>query len=164
VAQGRRRDRALGADAHASHVAPRSLHIVSDPDRLAELRAFVRDTVADFGGSQRVADDLVQAVDEAACNVMLHGYRGKPGEIDVEASLLDRAVQIRILDRAPAFDPIASPIGPLGGAALPSRQGGMGVGIRLVRTMTDAVHHAARPGGGNELTLLRSIDEPAEED
>lgn len=145
--------------------APRSLHIEADPDRLAELRAFVRDAVADFGGSQRVAEDLVQAVDEAACNVMLHGYRGKPGEIDIEASLLDRAVQIRILDRAPAFDPTASPIGPIGrGVPLPTRPGGMGVGVRLVRTMADAVHHAARPGGGNELTLVRSIDEPGEED
>lgn len=144
--------------------APRSLHITSDPDRLAEVRAFVRDAVADFGGSQRVADDLVQAVDEAACNVMLHGYRGKPGEIDIEASLLDRAVQIRILDRAPAFDPTASPIGPMGRAPQPAPTGRMGVGVRLVRTMTDAVHHAARPDGGNELTLVRSIDEAAEED
>ncbi len=143
---------------------PRALRIVSDPDRLAEVRAFVRDAVADFGGSKSVAEDLVQAVDEAACNVMLHGYGGKPGEIDIEASLLGRAVQIRILDRAPPFDPTASPVPPTGGVPRPTRQGGMGVGVGLVRTMSDAVHHAARPDGGNELTLVRSIDEPAEED
>ena len=39
----------------------------------------------------------------------------------------------------------------------------MGVGVHLVRTMMDEVHHAARPDGGNELTLVRSID-PGEED
>jgi anti-sigma regulatory factor (Ser/Thr protein kinase) len=40
----------------------------------------------------------------------------------------------------------------------------MGVGVHLLRTMTSEVHHAARPDGGNELTLVRSIDDPAEED
>jgi len=41
--------------------------------------------------------------------------------------------------------------------------GGMGVGIELLRTMTDEVRHHVRPDGGNELTLVRSIDGPAEE-
>jgi anti-sigma regulatory factor (Ser/Thr protein kinase) len=40
----------------------------------------------------------------------------------------------------------------------------MGVGIELLRALTDEVHHSARPDGGNELTLVRSIDGPAEED
>jgi len=57
------------------------MRVPSDVDRLAGVRAFVREAVADFGGSKRVADDLVQAVDEATCNVMLHGYGGSPGEV-----------------------------------------------------------------------------------
>jgi hypothetical protein len=40
----------------------------------------------------------------------------------------------------------------------------MGVGIELLRTMTDEVRHHVRPDGGNELTLVRSIGEPAKED
>jgi anti-sigma regulatory factor (Ser/Thr protein kinase) len=39
----------------------------------------------------------------------------------------------------------------------------MGVGIHLLRAMTDEVRHHVRPDGGNELTLVRSIDEPAKE-
>ena len=145
--------------------APRSLTVQADPGRLAELRAFVRESVADFGGSTRAAEDLVQAVDEATCNVMLHGYDGATGEIEVEAALRDGRIEIRILDRAPVFDPTALP-DPGGSAAATTRRrpGTAGVGLKLARTMTDAVRHHVRPGGGNELTLVRSIeDHPAEE-
>jgi serine/threonine-protein kinase RsbW len=144
----------------------RVIQIPASVERLAEVRTFVRESVADFGGSKRIADDLVQAVDEATCNVMLHGYRGKPGDIDIEATVRDRNIEIRILDRGPTFDPTAAPVPARtpGAPPVPTRPGGMGLGIEFLRTFTDEVHHSARPDGGNELTLVRSIDGPAEED
>jgi serine/threonine-protein kinase RsbW len=142
----------------------RSLNVPATVDELDRVRAFVRDTVEGFGGSKRVADDLVQAVDEATCNVMLHGYRGKPGDVEIEAALRDGKIEIRILDRGPTFDPTTAPTPAPGAIPAPTRPGGMGVGIQLLRTLTDEVHHSARPDGGNELTLVRSIDGPAEED
>jgi anti-sigma regulatory factor (Ser/Thr protein kinase) len=144
----------------------RSLHIDADATRLADVRAFVRETVAAFGGSRRATtEDLVQAVDEVTCNVILHGYGGRPGEIDIEAELRGRDLEIRILDRAPVFDPTV-PATEAGRAAPagPRRPGTMGVGLQLARTMTDSVRHHVRPDGGNELTLVRSIDDRAEED
>jgi stage II sporulation protein AB (anti-sigma F factor) len=142
----------------------RWLTVTSDADRLAEVRAFVRKAVADFGGSKRAADDLVQAVDEATCNVILHGYADQPGEIEIEAALRDRNIEIRILDRAPSFDPTSRPDAAAAGPPRPTRPGGMGVGVHLLRTMVDAVHHSARSDGGNELTLVRSIEDRAQED
>ena len=138
--------------------------VSSDPDRLVEVRAFVRKAVADFGGSKRASDDLVQAVDEATCNVILHGYGSKAGEIEIEAALRDRSIEIKILDRAPLFDPTAMPDAGTATLPRPTRPGGMGVGVHLLRTMVDAVHHSARSDGGNELTLVRSIEDPAQED
>ena len=139
----------------------RRLRLQSGVDRLADVRAFVREAVAELGGSKRTEEDLVQAVDEATCNVMLHGYRGKPGEIEIDATRNGRSIEIRILDRAPAFDPTAPDAGR--SRAPGPRHGSMGVGIALTRTMTDAVRHHVRPDGGNELTLVRSIDGPARE-
>jgi len=143
--------------------ATKRLSIGSDVDQLAEVRAFVRGVVADLGGSRRTADDLVQAVDEAACNVMLHGYGGEPGEIDIEADRVGDTIEIRLFDHAAAFDPTAAPRVDPATVPAPKRPGGMGVGIELIRTMTDEVRHHVRPDGGNELTLVRSIDGPAEE-
>ncbi len=142
----------------------RWLTVSSDAERLAEVRAFVRKAVADFGGSKRASDDLVQAVDEATCNVMLHGYAGRPGEVEIEAALRDRNIEIRILDRAPTFDPTAQPDLGTGSPPRPTRPGGMGMGVQLLRTMVDAVHHSARSDGGNELMLVRSIEDQAQED
>ena len=142
----------------------RSINVPATVDELAKVRTFVRDSVAGFGGSKRVADDLVQAVDEATCNVMLHGYRGKAGDVEVEAALRDRKIEIRILDRGPTFDPTAAPLPAPDVTPAPTRPGGMGVGIQLLRTLTDEVHHSARADGGNELTLVRSIDGHGEED
>ena len=128
------------------------------------MRAFVREAVVDFGGSQRVADDLVQAVDEATCNVMLHGYRGAPGEVEIEAALRNGRIEIQLLDRAPEFDPTAVAAPDTTQPPISRRPGGMGMGVHLLRTMTDEVRHHVRPDGGNELTLVRSIEEGREED
>lgn len=142
----------------------RSIRIPASVEHLAEVRSFVRRCVSELGGSKRVSDDLVQAVDEATCNVMLHGYRSKPGDIDIEARLRDRNIEIRILDRASEFDPTSAPRRDTSTPPAPTRIGGMGLGIELLRALTDEVHHSVRPDGGNELTLVRSIDDPTQED
>lgn len=147
-----------------THARPSRLAIESDVDQLAELRAFVREAVSNLGGSKRNMDDLVQAVDEAACNVIVHGYRGQPGPIEVEVTRRGDAIAVRLLDRAAPYDPTAGPPPDPANPTITPRKGGMGVGVHLLRTMTDEVHHSARPDGGNELTLVRSIGGPAEEE
>jgi anti-sigma regulatory factor (Ser/Thr protein kinase) len=144
--------------------ARRRLLVAGGTEQGAAIRAFVRDAVAAFGGSKHASDDLVQAVDEVACNVLLHGYGGQAGEVELQAEMHDRRIEITILDRAPVFDP-TGPVDP-GAPQPPRRPGTAGVGLHLARTMTDAVRHHVRPGGGNEVTLVRAIDDrtdPAEE-
>jgi len=142
----------------------RRMQLEADVDRLADVRAFVRQCATDLGASPRAVDDLVQAVDEASCNVMIHGYAGKPVPIDLAVERRGDAIAVTLSDRARPFDPTNQPLAD--GAPRPARptaRGQMGVGVRLLRTMMDEVHHAARPDGGNELTLVRSID-PGEEE
>lgn len=133
----------------------RSVTIRSGLAGLAAIRAFVRDAASAEGASPSAADDLVQAVDEAASNVCRHGYRGRPGRIRVEADRTEDALAITILDRAPLFDPTVAPRPDLTVPPLARTPGGMG--IHLMTTMVDEVHHRARPGGGNELTLVRRL-------
>jgi serine/threonine-protein kinase RsbW len=138
-----------------------SIRIPAESGHLAEVRAFVREASIAFGASALVADDLVQAADEAVCNVILHGSRpsaaGAPdADIEVGAELVDGSIEIRILDRGPVFNPTAAPAPDLAVPPRARKPGGMG--IHLVRAGTDAVHHRARPDGGNELRLVRRID------
>ena len=140
--------------------APREaaqLQLESNVDRLADVRAFVRETATRLGASPRSVDDLVQAVDEASCNIMVHGYDGRPGPLEVGVERRGDAIAVRLADRAKPFDPTAGPDPDPAAPPRRVRPGGMGVGIHLLRTMMDEVHHAARPDGGNELTLVRSV-------
>jgi serine/threonine-protein kinase RsbW len=139
-----------------------TLRIPSESGHLAEVRAFVREATTSFGAPAAVTDDLVQAVDEAVCNVIVHGYQGEPGEIEIGAERVGPNIEIWILDRGPAFDPTAAAEPDLSVPPRARTPGGMG--IHLVRAGTDAVHHRLRPDGGNELRLVRRLAGPAEED
>lgn len=130
-----------------------AITIVAGVDELARVRVFVRERVAAAGGDAEDAADLVQAVDELVCNVITHGYAGRPGPIEV--AFLDGAdtIGFRIRDDAPAFDPTAVPEPPLDLPLSRRRLGGMGV--HLARTLTDAFDHRILPGGGNEVTIRK---------
>ena len=140
----------------------RRLRIPADLDRLAEVRALVRDVAIDGSAPPVCIDDLVQAVDEAATNVIVHGYRGVPGWLDVRAGVEGDRIVITLEDEAPAFDPTVAPEPDLAVAPEHRRPGGMG--IHLMRLATDEIGHTARPGGGNILTMARRLDPRPKED
>ena len=139
-----------------------AIRIPAEPGHLAEVRSFVRTATADLGASPAVSADLVQAVDEAVSNVIFHGYAGQPGEVVIEAEASDGKIEIRVLDRSRLFDPTAAPTADITVPVRRRKPGGMG--IHLVRTSTDEVHHRAREDGGNELRLIRALHDRAEED
>ena len=56
----------------------RRVTIPAELDRLAEIRAVVRDVARGCEAPADCIDDLVQAVDEAATNIIVHGYRRRP--------------------------------------------------------------------------------------
>jgi anti-sigma regulatory factor (Ser/Thr protein kinase) len=137
------------------------LRIDADLRQLAELRAFVRAQAAAASVQRDCCDDLVQVVDEAATNVITHGYRGNPGWLDVRVTVeADRFVVI-LADGAPSFDPTTVAEPDLGIPPMARTPGGMGV--HLIRAATDAITYRPRPGGGNILTMTRSCGPRREE-
>ena len=138
------------------------LRIPAALDRVADVRALARSVTNEIGAPQVCVDDVVQAVDEAATNIVLHGYRGRAGWLDVAVEREGDRVVITIEADAPPFDPTAHPEPDLTIPADRRRPGGMG--IHLIRLAMDAVAHRPRPGGGNILTMSRTLDpRPMEE-
>jgi serine/threonine-protein kinase RsbW len=140
----------------------RSLLVPADLARLAEVRAFVREAAIAAGATSDTIADAVQAVDEAATNVVVHGYRGGPGEIEVQSVVRAGRLEVRLLDRAPAFDPRSVPAPDLAVPPLKRRPGGMGV--HLIRAAMDETRHHPRPGGGNELILVCDVKRGSREE
>ena len=122
-------------------------------DQLAGVRAFVRTQVAAAGGDDELTTDLVQAVDELVCNIVEHGYAGRPGSIDIAFIETPDEIGFRIRDDAPPFDPTSVPEPPLDLPLGQRRLGGMGV--HLARALTDEFRHRILPTGGNEVMVRK---------
>jgi serine/threonine-protein kinase RsbW len=133
----------------------RSLRVDADPAALADVRHFVRMAAGDAGAPIECLEDVVQAVDEAATNAIVHGYEGGPGWIEVSAALEGGNFVVRLEDGAREFDPTSVPEPDLSVPPMARKPGGMGV--HLMRSCTDTMIHRPRPGGGNILTLARAI-------
>jgi serine/threonine-protein kinase RsbW len=140
----------------------RSLRIDANLDRLADVRRFIREASASVDAPAECMEDLVQAVDEAATNVIVHGYRGSPGWLEVGVEADDGQVVVTLEDEAPPFDPTSVPEPDLTVPPMARKPGGMGV--HLVRACTDGMAYRPRAGGGNILTLLRSLAPGRKED
>jgi serine/threonine-protein kinase RsbW len=106
-------------------------------------------------------EDVLQAVDEAATNIILHGYRGQPGEIEIEMDQDHGALVVCLRDRAFLFDPTRVPPPDLT-LPLEARRVG-GLGVYLIRQFTDQMTWRATPDGNNELTLRKQANIKSEE-
>jgi len=138
-----------------------TLRLEADLGRLSEVRRFVREIAPNLGADETTVRDLVQIVDEWVTNVIRHGYRGAGGPIEVELMRSDRDIEVHIRDAAPLFDPGTAPAfdpdlplerRPLGG-----------MGIHLIRGLSDRFEHRARSGGGNEIAIFRSANQATQQ-
>lgn len=146
--------------APAPSTEPPVIAIEAGVDHLAAVRTFVREQAATAGADDRTTADLVQAVDELVCNVVEHGYAGRPGRIEVASLGTAHELAFRIRDDAPPFDPRTVPEPPLD---LPLEQRHLGgMGVHLARALTDGFDHRILPTGGNEVTVRKRL-RPAKE-
>jgi serine/threonine-protein kinase RsbW len=139
----------------AEQTPPTTLTIDASLGELAAVRTFVRQHVAAADGDEITMADLVQAVDELVCNVIQHGYAGRPGKVEIAALSRGDELAFRIRDDAPAFDPRSVPEPPLD-LPLDRRPLG-GMGIHLARALTDGLDHRILPTGGNEVTVRKRL-------
>ena len=130
-----------------------SLRIAADVTQLAAIRAFVEQQAQALGIDESTSYDLVLAVNEAATNIVIHGYRRQPGEIEIDLRRRGDAIEIRLRDQAWLFDPTRVPAPDLNLPLNKRPLGGMGV--HVTRQIMDAMRYRVTPAGGNELTLVK---------
>lgn len=120
---------------------------------LVTIREFVRGAAASGGLSDTDIEELVVAVDEAATNIVRHGFQGRPADIAVTVVCGPDAVEVTLVDQGPAFDPRKAPP-PDMSLPLEARPPG-GMGVQLMREFCDDLAYRRSPDGGNELHLLK---------
>ncbi|WP_342676578.1 ATP-binding protein [Methanofollis sp. UBA420] len=108
-----------------------------------------------LGAPAKAVQEVELAVDEAVTNIILHGYESAGGRIALSCEKTEEGVVVEIRDAAPAFDPTAASAPDLEGGADERPIGGLGV--HLMRKMTDAVMYERRQGE-NVLRLVKHFE------
>lgn len=125
----------------------------ADVINLSTIREFIEFAARMFGADRNASADIVLAVDEAASNIILHGYSRAPGIIEVLIECQEGVMKVRLRDQAPPFDP-TSAAPPNLDLPLEERPLG-GLGIHLMRKLTDRIEYTRSPDGANLLTLYK---------
>jgi len=84
-----------------------SLIVPGKLDSLSRIATFVTEQAAQAGLEKRAAYRLRLAVDEIATNIVTYGYEpaGIEADIEVQATIDDRALTVVLEDSAQPFDP-----------------------------------------------------------
>lgn len=145
---------------------PETMRVPAVLENLRVIRLFVSECGSRAGFDRPRLDDLVLAVDEAATNIMLHGYKtwsdASSPVVEVEVFFRDPVLSVFLRDQAPPFDPTATPtvdeLPPL------AERGPGGLGIFLIRKTMDEFRYRRTPDGWNELVLaIYRVSDPQEE-
>lgn len=131
-----------------------SLQVAAEVKELATIRRFVEEKAMTLTADPSMVNDIVLAVNEVATNVIVHGYQGQPGLIEIEIKREGDSLLLFVRDQAAPFDPTRV-LPPDITLPLEKRPPG-GMGVHLIRHLTDAMLYRLLPDGSNELTLVRN--------
>ncbi len=130
--------------------------LVAEMETLGAFRAFVERTCRAEGVAELAIDDLKLAIDEAAMNVIMHGYAGMdPGSLMLELAIGADKVDVTLTDFGHPFEPY-DPGLPDPDTLLGDRAPG-GFGLHFIhRTMDEVAYRTDEEG--NHLMLVKKLE------
>ena len=104
--------------------------------------------------SDETLHDLKLALTEACTNSVKHAYGGNGGSVDIVYELLADRLAIEVGDAGSGFE-----LRDGGGDAGDDDLEEGGLGIEIIRALTDEVEIAERPGGGSRLRFVKLLND-----
>jgi serine phosphatase RsbU (regulator of sigma subunit)/anti-sigma regulatory factor (Ser/Thr protein kinase)/transposase len=125
---------------------------------LGQIRDFIEKIGKKYKYSEKVINSFKLVVDEAATNIIRHGYRDvKGGTIRIRAIVRRRSLTIVLIDRGRSFDPRTVSPPDLKRYVEIGKKGGLG--IFMMRKLMDDIRYNITPQGNElRLTKLRDIE------
>ncbi len=117
---------------------------------------WIHDQLLLAGFDSKTIRKVELASEEVFVNIINHGYRQKPGTIEITIHIIPKSrAEIEIKDTAPPFDPLKKKKKFDLNAPIEEREIG-GLGIHFVKKCMDEVHYR-REGNANILTLIKKL-------
>lgn len=121
---------------------------------LPSFQAALDQVCARTGIAAAIRNDLQVVLDEVCSNIFRHAYAGAaPGALRLIVRRLPDAIELTFIDQGRAFDPLSVPPPDLT-LSLEDRPLG-GLGLHLIRQMTDRQSWRHTPAEGNRLSLTK---------
>jgi serine/threonine-protein kinase RsbW len=132
-----------------------SITVPATLDSLATISQFITDATTRVGLDDHAAWQVQLAVDEAATNIIQHGYSQVSGEIGLAWQVEDGQLIVTLRDTGRRFNPDDVPAPDIT-SPLEERQAG-GLGIYLMGRLMDSVQFTFDDQHGNLLTMTKRI-------
>jgi serine/threonine-protein kinase RsbW len=128
-----------------------ALTIPARPEYVALCRLALTGLARTRALSPEVVADLKLALTEACSNSVRHAYEeGREGVVEVRYDLTDERMDVEVRDDGAGFDPDV-----LERAQEELDEGGLGIAI--IRAVTDELEIGARPEGGSRLRFTKYL-------
>lgn len=99
--------------------------------------------------------DIKTAVSEAVTNSIIHGYEGSFGEIEIEMSIDERLLTVKIKDRGVGIDDIERARTPLFTSKPECDRSGMG--FTVMESFMDNLHIISSPNEGTTVIMEKQL-------
>jgi len=113
------------------------------PASVRKARASVAETVAEFGASERVVDDVRLCVSEAVSNVVRHAYGSGRGDVDVVVEREDGEFNVVVRDSGKGIGPKS---------ARPKTSGGYG--LQIIEKIAERLDITSARDAGTEVRMV----------
>jgi serine/threonine-protein kinase RsbW len=122
------------------------LRLESRPQTLTIVRGMLGGVAEFLSIDPELLDDLKTSVSEACNNVVLHAYGGEAGPMEVGLFVTPERFSVRVSDEG-----IGMPAPP------PAGDVSQGIGLSVIRALTEDVQFSSAPGGGTEVRMDFSV-------
>ncbi|MFL5860686.1 MAG: ATP-binding protein [Solirubrobacteraceae bacterium] len=122
------------------------LRLESRPQTLTIVRGMLGGVAELLSIDPELLDDLKTSVSEACNNVVLHAYGGDPGPMEVGLFVTDDHFSVVVTDRGVGMS-----------APPPAGDVSQGIGLSVIRALTQDVQFSSAPGGGTEVRMDFSV-------
>jgi serine/threonine-protein kinase RsbW len=130
------------------------LKIPSQTDNLELIRNFIAGVAKKVGFDAEYSNKIELAVDEACTNVIEHAYQHDESQnIDIAIKIDYNKFMVVVTDRGQSFKMDEIELPDMKSYLAELRVGGLG--IYLMRTLMDEVDYHSKPGGKNEVTMVK---------
>ena len=128
------------------------LKVPGHQDYMPDLREFVNRVGRKYGLAEKLINTFKLAIDEAATNIIAHGYRDQQSHITIQAIVKRKSITFVLIDQGPFFDPNWAEEPDLLNSAETGERPHLG--IFLMRKLIDKIEYS-KTDAGNELRLTK---------